>query len=85
MNCRAIKTILDQYAKASAQVINYGKFAMCTSLSYLVVEGKRLAEMIGVQLVDCHEKYLGLPCFTGRSKRNLFSNITDRVWGRIKG
>ncbi|KAK2643437.1 hypothetical protein Ddye_025200 [Dipteronia dyeriana] len=84
-NCRAIKTILDQYARASSQVISYGKSIMCTSPSYSVVEGKRFTEMIGVQLVDCHEKYLRLPCFTGRSKRNLFSNITDRVWGKIKG
>ncbi|KAK2657030.1 hypothetical protein Ddye_010082 [Dipteronia dyeriana] len=44
-----------------------------------------MADLIEVNLVGCHEKYLGLPCFTGRSKRNLFTNIVDRVWDKIKG
>ncbi|KAI9162186.1 hypothetical protein LWI28_024695 [Acer negundo] len=84
-NCNTIKNILERYAKASGQVINYDKSALCTSPSCPVAEGERLASLIGIKLVACHEKYLGLPCFTGRNKRKLFANIADRVWGRIKG
>ncbi|KAK3189020.1 hypothetical protein Dsin_028581 [Dipteronia sinensis] len=58
---------------------------MCTSPSLSVVEGERLASLVGIRLVDCHEKYLGLPCFTGKNKRKIFANIVDRVWNRIKG
>ncbi|KAK2638217.1 hypothetical protein Ddye_026012 [Dipteronia dyeriana] len=46
---------------------------------------EKLNAIVGLRLVDCHERYLGLPCFMGRSKRELFTNIVDRVWGRIKG
>ncbi|KAK3198882.1 hypothetical protein Dsin_022297 [Dipteronia sinensis] len=31
------------------------------------------------------EKYLGLPCFTGRHKRKIFNDISKRVWDKIKG
>ncbi|KAK2641089.1 hypothetical protein Ddye_022852 [Dipteronia dyeriana] len=83
--CKAIKKILKIYVKFSVQVINYEKSTMCTSPSYPVAEGKQLASLIGIKLVECHKKYLRLPCFIGRSKRKLFSNIVDRMWGKIKG
>ncbi|KAK2658540.1 hypothetical protein Ddye_005073 [Dipteronia dyeriana] len=48
-------------------------------------ESKKLADMVGMKLVDCHERYLGLSCFSGRSKWNFFTDITDKVWNKIKG
>ncbi|KAK2663180.1 hypothetical protein Ddye_001754 [Dipteronia dyeriana] len=38
-----------------------------------------------MKLVDCHERYFAFPCFSGRSKRKVFTDIVDRVWNRIKG
>ncbi|KAK2664303.1 hypothetical protein Ddye_002877 [Dipteronia dyeriana] len=38
-----------------------------------------------VNIVKCHERYLGLPSFTGRNKRQVFADIIDRVWNRVKG
>ncbi|KAK3198085.1 hypothetical protein Dsin_021500 [Dipteronia sinensis] len=85
VNCVAIRNLLQVYATASDQVINYNKSAMCVSPSYSASVAERLAYVMGIKLVDCHENYLGLPCFTGRNKRKLFANIVDRVWAKIKG
>ncbi|KAK3194849.1 hypothetical protein Dsin_026159 [Dipteronia sinensis] len=84
-NYQAIRSILVEYEKASGHAINYEKSAICTIPSFSNTKRKRLASLIGITLVDCHEKYLRLSCFTGRSKRKLFSNIADRVWGKSKG
>ncbi|KAK2658931.1 hypothetical protein Ddye_005464 [Dipteronia dyeriana] len=52
--------------------------------SLYVLKGRRLFALVMVNLVDCHEKYLGIPCFIGRSKRKLFADIVERIWGEIK-
>ncbi|KAL5556882.1 hypothetical protein UlMin_039118 [Ulmus minor] len=44
-----------------------------------------MAALLGVPRVRCHEKYLGLPCFSGRNKQGLFSSIKDRVWNKLCG
>ncbi|KAK3230732.1 hypothetical protein Dsin_002613 [Dipteronia sinensis] len=81
----AVKRVLEDYTKALGQVVNFNRSTMCVSHSMLVTEDERLAAIVGVNLVSCHERYLSLPYFTGRSKRKLFSEIANRVWGKIKG
>ncbi|KAK3189610.1 hypothetical protein Dsin_029171 [Dipteronia sinensis] len=84
-NCVAIREILVVYAMASGQVVNLNKSAMCINPFTSAANGVKLASIVGVNLVNCLDRYLGLPCFTGRSKRKLFSDITDKVWNKIKG
>ncbi|KAL5819721.1 hypothetical protein ACOSQ3_023664 [Xanthoceras sorbifolium] len=44
-----------------------------------------IATILGVRVVQCHERYLGLPSFMGKNKKNLFAHIKDRVWSRLHG
>ncbi|KAL0345896.1 UNVERIFIED_CONTAM: hypothetical protein Sradi_4420900 [Sesamum radiatum] len=43
-----------------------------------------LASILGVQVVNRHVKYLGLPALVGRSKREVFQNLKDKVWARLQ-
>ena len=38
-----------------------------------------------IRSVVCHSKYLGLPAFVGRSKKQVFNFVQDRVWKKLKG
>ncbi|KAK4394547.1 hypothetical protein Sango_1609000 [Sesamum angolense] len=38
-----------------------------------------LANVLGVQVVDRHERYVGLPAAIGRSKNVVFQNLNDKV------
>ena len=38
-----------------------------------------------IKVVECHSKYLGLPAFVGRSKKQVFNFVQDRVWKKLKG
>ena len=38
---------------------------------------------LGVLVVQQYEKYLGLPSFIGRRKKESFDNIKQRVWKKL--
>ncbi|KAK3222269.1 hypothetical protein Dsin_009294 [Dipteronia sinensis] len=82
--CLAFKKILDCYAIASGQVVNFQKSAICVSRKVPRHYALVLAGILGVTLVKCHERYLGLPRFTERNKRQIFADIKARVWNRVK-
>ncbi|KAK3199000.1 hypothetical protein Dsin_022415 [Dipteronia sinensis] len=84
-DCATIRRILDVYVTASGQAINFDKSIVFVSRSIPLREGIRLASIIGVWLVRCHKRYLGLPSLNCRNKRQLFNVIKDRVLAKIKG
>ncbi|KAK3230675.1 hypothetical protein Dsin_002556 [Dipteronia sinensis] len=84
-NCVAIPGVLESYAKASEQVVNYDKSALCVSSYVENLEIMRLSAILGIKVVGCHDRYLGLPCFIGRNKRILFTDVVDKILGKIKG
>ncbi|KAK2658376.1 hypothetical protein Ddye_004909 [Dipteronia dyeriana] len=69
---------------ASGHLINFNKSAMCVSSRVSRQQAKHMAGILRVRLVDCHDRYLGLPSFARRSKCQLFSDIHDQVWDRVK-
>lgn len=48
-------------------------------------EQHRLANFLGVQLVERHERYLGLPTFVGKNKWQTFAYIKKRVHKKLSG
>ncbi|KAK2634368.1 hypothetical protein Ddye_029160 [Dipteronia dyeriana] len=84
-DCKAIRRVLDIYACASGQSVNFHKSAMYVSKKVSHDMTLSLAKILGVRLVPCHDRYLGLPSFTGKNRRELYNSIKDRVWERVKG
>ncbi|KAL5553661.1 hypothetical protein UlMin_041062 [Ulmus minor] len=78
-SCYAIKEILLKYEKASGQLVNYSKSAVCFVPSISEEDIGRMVAILGVAQVKCHEHYLGLPCFSGKNKSKLFASIKNRV------
>ncbi|VVA21183.1 Hypothetical predicted protein, partial [Prunus dulcis] len=40
---------------------------------------------LGVRRVDQHDVYLGLPTHVGRSRRQCFNSLKERIWKKIQG
>lgn len=81
----ALKHILNCYASASGQVINFEKSSMTFSKGMGSSVRDQIANILGVQVVENHDRYLGMPAVIGKSKQQIFSIIRDRVWRKING
>ncbi|KAL0417062.1 UNVERIFIED_CONTAM: hypothetical protein Slati_3538100 [Sesamum latifolium] len=67
-----VKYILSAYEKASGLAINNSKSAMVFSKNVNGTTRETLAQILGVTVIQKHEKYHGLPTVVGRSKRDVF-------------
>ncbi|KAL5570726.1 hypothetical protein UlMin_020323 [Ulmus minor] len=83
--CATLKEILKCYETASGQVVNLSKSAVCFGPNLSEPDADHMVALLGVPRVSCHEKYLGLPCFSGKNKQGLFSSVRDRVWNKLCG
>ncbi|KAL5790005.1 hypothetical protein ACOSQ2_004893 [Xanthoceras sorbifolium] len=44
-----------------------------------------MSRLLGVKVVGCHERYVGLPSFAFCNKQPISQSIRDRVWAKLKG
>ncbi|KAH0993310.1 hypothetical protein GBA52_004793 [Prunus armeniaca] len=51
-----------------------------STLSYALI-----SSMLGVRIVDCHERYLGLPTIARSSKNQMLKHVRDMLWSRLNG
>lgn len=80
-----IQQIIHIYESASGQRINMDKTEMTVSRNVPEEMVMELCNRMGVKRVQQHDKYLGLPTLIGRSKKQVFASILDRVEQKCKG
>ncbi|KAM1091289.1 hypothetical protein FF1_018791 [Malus domestica] len=66
--CVEVQHNLDVFSQASGQEINLGKSSIAFSANVRDRKQQGLAHFLGVQLVERHDRYLGLPTFVGKNK-----------------
>lgn len=69
----------------SGQVINFEKSAMTFSKGVCAAKKEQITQILGVNVVEKHDRYLGMLAIVGRSKKKIFSVLRDRIWKRING
>lgn len=82
---QVLKNIFQIYEEVSGQQINFQKSAMSFSPNIDEVYQEFVSAFLGIHVVACHKRYLGLPTLAGRRKKTLFKMVRDRVWYRVNG
>ena len=73
--CAKLLEILATYERASGQQINRDKTTLFFSKSTSQGVQDAIKDALRVPVVQQYEKYLGLPSFIGRKKKESFNNI----------
>lgn len=80
-----VMEILEAYERASGQCINKDKTQLYFSSNTNHHKQTAIKNQLGVTIISQFEKYLGLPSFIGRAKKQSFSYIRERIWHKIEG
>ena len=80
-----IMEILKQHEEASGQQINREKTQLFFSPNTDPYSQEEIKSLLGVATNTNYEKYLGLPSFVGRGKKQSFSYIRERIWHKMQG
>lgn len=65
--------------------MNFQKSALAVSPGLEVAVTREMRDLLGVELVSCHAKYLGLPFSISRRKKDAFVHIRERVSKKVAG
>ncbi|KAL0448560.1 UNVERIFIED_CONTAM: hypothetical protein Slati_1412400 [Sesamum latifolium] len=75
--------ILHRFEVASGQMMNREKSLVVFSWNTPWEARQVLADIIGVRVKEKHGKHLSLPATIGRSMREVFQHLKDRVWAKL--
>lgn len=81
--CSEIANILSTYERASGQRVNLDKTEILFSKGVPTSQRQAILDVLQVNEVDRHTKYLGLPTIIGRSKKTIFSCLKERIWKKL--
>jgi hypothetical protein len=89
--CRATKeevnvlaSIIQTYERASGQLVNYNKSEMVTSKGVNNTTKTDISLILPMAIKDHFTIYLGMPTIAGRSKRQIFNFLQERIWKKTK-
>lgn len=77
--------LLDVYGDASGQRVNIDKSTIVFSPNVIEEDRTAILNMMGVRVADNLEKYLGMPAWVGRSKKQTLGFIKEQIENRLKG
>ena len=76
---------MDTYEHASGQKINRDKTALFFSHNTTPDIQEDIKQRFGAEVIKQHETYLGLPSLVGRSKKNTFRALKERLDNKLSG
>ncbi|CAL1389645.1 unnamed protein product [Linum trigynum] len=80
-----LKGILRDYEKESGQQVSFQKSDVSFSKNVSHHRRLEIGGILGMKVVEKHNKYLGLGTVAGRSKKELFGDIVERIKKKLKG
>ena len=83
-DCTTVMEILEAYERVSGQCINRDKTQLYFSSNTNHHVQTTIKNRLGVSSTSQFEKYLGLPSFIGRAKKQSFNYIRERIWHKIQ-
>ena len=83
--CQIILDVLSIYEKGSSQKINRDKTCIFFTSNTKPELQTRIQQVLVVLAIGQYEKYLGMPAFVGRAKKQSFIYIKERVWKKLQG
>ena len=77
--CQNLMAILDLYEAASGQKVNVDKSSIFFTINTPLKLKAEIMEVMGAMQDSKHNKYLGLPSIIGKSKKEVFAEIKEKV------
>ena len=77
--------MLQVYENSSGQQLNGSKTSLFFSPDTEMGTKETIKAMFGARVIRPYESYLGLPSLVGRSKRNTFAQLKQRISNKLAG
>ena len=83
--CHLLRSTLMEYEEASGQKVNTDKSSIFFSPNTAQATRDAIFNILGPMQNSRHTKYLGLPSLIGRSKKQVFEILKERVGQKLVG